>query len=130
MPIGVTFGLRELNDASRKFQGAAGRLVSEVQPVFDEWVEECYEIVRDETPVDEGELKESTVIIQPWRDTPGNPLSAEVYPQKRVQGSQGTHGLAFLIEYGVGDRPPNPFITRSAQRSLEAAEAFEIPEIL
>ena len=130
MAVGVTFGLRELNDVSRKFQGMAGRLVREVQPIFDEWVGECYEIVRDEVPVDEGGLRDSVVIIQPWRDTPGNPLSAEVYPQKRVQGAKETHGLAFLIEFGVGNTPPNPFLTRSAQRALEVAEAFEIPDVL
>lgn len=114
----------ELIDAATSLRDVADNAESTLSEQFDGWVDEVTEIMRDEIPVDEGELRDS---IEVERDG----LSAKITPTKRVPGAGGSdHGLAFLLEYGVGRRPPNPFVARTAERAREAAASFAIGDLL
>lgn len=119
--VAINFGNVELVEFADHLRDVADNAEDKLAEQFSEWVDEAYQIMWDEVPVDSGELQESITVFR------NGPLSAEIYPTKRVAGN---HGLAFLIEHGVGKRPPNPFIARTAERAREAAAAFTIGDVL
>ena len=122
--MSVRIDASSLVDAAASLRETANNAESALSEQFDGWVDAATEIMRDEIPVDEGELRDS---IEVERDG----LSAKITPTKRVPGAGGSdHGLAFLLEYGVGKRPPNPFVARTAERAREAAASFSIGDVL
>ena len=122
----IDFGSRDLLEFADYLRGIADNADERLADAFGEWVDDAYETMRDETPVETGELRDSIIIIQPARFS-DSPLSAEIYPTKRVSGD---HGLGFLIEHGVGNRPPNPFISRTAESARARASEFDISDVL
>ena len=122
--MSVRIDASDLVDAAASLRETANNAEGALSEQFDGWVDAATEIMRDEIPVDEGELRDS---IEVERDG----LSAKITPTKRVPGAGGSdHGLAFLLEYGVGKREPNPFVLRTAERAREAAAEFSVGDVL
>lgn len=121
MPVSVNFATDQLDEFAARLNDTAENVEAKLSGQFDDLLDDAYEAMYEETPVDEGGLRDSIVVAR------HGPLSAEIYPTKRVSGN---HGLAFLIEYGAGNRPPNPFITRTAVRANQAAANFDISDVL
>lgn len=121
MAFTLDFSGAELTEFAAHLNDVAENAEKKLSGAFDELIDDAYEFMWDETPVDTGDLRDSIVVIR------HGPLSAEVVPGKRVSGN---HGLAFLIEYGAGNRPPNPFITRTAARANQAAAKFDLSSVL
>ena len=119
----ATFDVSELLAAADNLRTIADDTDGRLEEQFTAWVDDAYETMRQEVPVDEGDLRDS---IEVRRDG----LSAEIIPTERVQGAHGTHSLGFLIEHGVGNRPPNPFISRTAESARERASEFDISDLL
>ena len=122
--MSVRIDAAELTFVAERFQAAADNIENLVGEPFNAWVDETYETMREETPVDEGELRDSIEVER-------SGLEAKITPTKRVAGAGGSdHGLAFLLEHGVGDRPPDPFISRTAERARESAPQVNITDLL
>lgn len=122
----IDFGSRELVEFADRLRDAAANAEERLADAFDAWVDDAYETMREEAPVETGELRDSIIVIQPARSSDSR-LSAEIYPTKRVSGD---HGLGFLIEYGVGSRPPNPFISRTAEAARAQVPDFDLSDLL
>lgn len=114
----VTCDASDLLDYAERLEQAGRTVDARVGEVFTEWVAESAAVMRDEAPEDQGGLRDSIEI------TYHSPLSAEIIPTKRVEGAQGDHSLAHIIEYGAGNRPPNPFLARTRAAAMELAEAY------
>ena len=122
--MSVRFDAAELSHVAERFSAAADNVDNLVGDQFGAWVDESYEAMREEVPVDQGELRDSIEVER-------SGLEAKITPTKRVPGAGGSdHGLAFLLEYGVGDRPPDPFIERTAERARQSAPNISIDGVL
>jgi hypothetical protein len=88
------------------------------------WVDNVHEVMREEVPVDEGDLQES---IEVEKDG----LTAEIRPTRRVEGRGGTtHSLGHILEYGRGNTPPDPFMARTAGRAVDVVPEFDFGDVL
>ena len=122
--MSVRVDVGELTYLAERYQAAADNIENLVAEPFNAWVDETYEAMREETPVHEGELRDSIEVER-------NGLEAKIRPTKRVPGAGGSdHSLGFLIEHGVGNRPPNPFIGRTAERARESVPQVNISDVL
>jgi|GEM_PF-6028155 len=122
--MSIRFDASELTFAAERYRSAADNIANVVAEPFNDWVDETYETMRDEVPVDEGELRDSIEVER-------SGLEARIVPTKRVPGRGGSdHGLGFLLEYGVGDRPPNPFVARTAERARQSAPNIDLSGLL
>ena len=116
----ATFDVSEFLGAADNLRTIADDTDARLDEQFTAWVDDAYETMRDEAPVDTGELQDSIAVRREG-------LSAEIVPTKRVSGN---HSLGFLIEHGAGNRPPNPFITRTAEVARARASEFDLSDLL
>ena len=122
--MSVRLDAAELSFMAQRYEAAADNIVNLVGEQFNEWVDDAYDAMREEVPVDQGELRDSIEVER-------SGLEAKITPTKRVPGKGGSdHGLAFLLEYGVGDRPPDPFIERTAERARQSAPNVSLDGVL
>ena len=122
--MSVRLDAAELTFMAQRYEDAADNLPNLLGDQFNGWVDDTYDAMREEVPVDQGELRDSIEVER-------SGLEAKITPTKRVPGAGGSdHGLAFLLEYGVGDRPPDPFIERTAERARQSAPNISIDGVL
>jgi len=122
--MSVRLDAAELTFMAQRYEAAADNLPNLLGDQFNGWVDDTYDAMREEVPVDQGELRDSIEVER-------SGLEAKITPTKRVPGAGGSdHGLAFLLEYGVGDRPPDPFIERTAERARQSAPNISIDGVL
>ena len=112
----VSINMSELLDLRLKFAEAADTAEGGIVDQFGNWVDEVYEIMREEVPVDTGELRDS---IKVERRTP---LRAVVRPHKEVSSRRRrNYNLGFMLNYGTAKMPPDNFMDRTRMRAIEVA---------
>lgn len=121
--MAVAFDVSEVVDLS-DFLRATAENVEEaggtLAEAFSEWVDETADIMRDEVPVDQGEMRGSITVEM-------DGLSATIGPTNTDERGRP---IGFFVNYGAGNRAPNDFIGRTAERAREAAGAFSVADIL
>lgn len=123
--MNVRFDVSGLTQLRLHYDESASNLETNLHEVFTQWSEDVAEIMRDEVPVDEGDLRDS---IELERRTP---LRSVIRPTKTVRGKGGTeHNLGFVIEHGPGNRAPNPFMMRTYLRAKETAPTISVSDVL
>lgn len=121
----MAFDVSELSSAAVRLEVAGEQVDESLRSVFNGWVDEVHEIMRDEVPVDEGDLRDSIEVER------GDGLTAEIRPTERVPGKGGTtHSLGHIIEHGAGNRAPNPFMARTAVRARDVAPTIDASDVL
>ena len=120
------FDVSDLTSAAQMMSDAADNVETNLEEEFHTWVGDVHDAMQEEAPALTGELRESieTTFV-------GEGLHARVRPTKMVRGAGGKeHNLAFLLEHGVGDRPPNAFMMRTYERARDMATRFKVEGVL
>ena len=117
----VSINISELLDLRLEYAQAADHVEGGLVDQFHNWVDEVYEIMREEVPVDTGELRDSIKVER------RGPLRAKVHPTKEVSSKRRTnYNLGFMLNYGTAKMAPNDFMDRTRMRAIEVAPQVDL----
>ena len=117
----VYISITELVDLRLEYAQAADHVEGGLVDQFNNWVDEVYEIMREEVPVDTGELRDSIRVEKRGR------LRSKVHPTKEVSSERRTnYNLGFMLNFGTAKMAPDNFMDRTRMRAIEVAPDVDL----
>ena len=114
----ITLGTKTLEEAGQALRDRAERTGAEIPELFSRWAEGVADIMREEVPKDSWETHDSITV------TNYGGLLAKIGPTNRDDAGVP---IAQYIEYGrPGVQDPDPFIHRTRNRVMEAAQFEDV----
>jgi hypothetical protein len=117
----AAFDVTEVVEFAGYLHGLADDADGNLEEAFGAWADETADIMRDEVPKDTWEMHDSITVER------HGPLTARIGP---TNVDDAGRPIGFFVNYGAGNRPPNDFIGRTADRAGEAAGAFTVEDLL
>jgi hypothetical protein len=118
--MAIAFDVAEVVEFAGYLHAKAEDADGTLAEAFGGWVDEVADIMVDEIPVDQGDMRDSVTVER-------DGLEATIGPTNTDDRGRP---IGFFVNYGAGNRPPNDFIGRTAALAAEAAGAFSVADVL
>ena len=119
--MAVAFDVSEVVDFTERLRDASDNIEATTGEWLEGWADAVADQMREEVPVDEGDMKDSITVEMEG-------LSATIGPTNT--DDQG-RPIGFFVNYGAGNRSPNDFIGRTAAFARDrGADALDLGQLL